>query len=110
MTTITIPLDKNADVAALLADKQPGDKVYGCFSLKDMTDQTATLRIEEMTDDPDELSKPGDSSDDGDETDDEGTPEKSPEGAEAEPKPAAEPGSMGRKLAARMNSAGDSSY
>lgn len=109
MTTIQIPLDKNADVAALLADKSPGDRVYGCFTVKDLTEQTATLRIEEMADDPSELPKPDDPkyADDGDDAD-ESAPEKSPEGAEAEtPEPAKRAGSMGRELAAKMNSSGD---
>lgn len=115
MTTIQIPLDRNADVAALLADKQPGDKVYACFSLKSMDPQTATLRIEEFADTADELSKPDDAAEEDGETDDSAEEEKaetdqSPEGKEAEPYTGKKPGSMGREMAAKLMSGGDSSF
>lgn len=106
MTTIQIPLDKNPDVAALIADKEPGDKVYGCFTIKAQDAQTATLRIEEMTDDPAQLPKPGEydeaSGDENGNADEENAEKKSPEGSEAESKPTKAPGSMGRDLAAKM--------
>lgn len=50
MTTITIPLDKNPDVAALVADKQPGDWIELRASIKAKDDQTLTLRLEECDD------------------------------------------------------------
>lgn len=107
MTTIQIPLDKNPDVAALIADKQPGDKIYGCFTIKAQDAQTATLRIEEMTDDPAQLPKPDEYDEEAGEGDDsageeKGEADQSPEGAEAEAKPTKAPGSMGRELAAKM--------
>lgn len=113
MTTLQIPLDKNPDVAALVADMQPGDKIYACLTIQSQDAQTLTARLKEVTDDPDDLPKPAEYSDgenmDEDGDDDEGAPEKSPEGEEAEPKPAEKPGSLGRKLAAKMMS-GDSSF
>ncbi len=116
MTTIQIPLDKEQDVAAVVADMQPGDKVYGCFTIKDNNQQTLTLRISEFSDNPDDLSKPGDAADENDETDDnpdeekaEGEADQSPEGKEAEAKPTAAAGGMGRKLAAKMMNS-DQSY
>ena len=54
-TVITIPLEKNKDIAALVADKQPGDYLYGCFTIKANDPQTLTVRIEEITDKKDDL-------------------------------------------------------
>lgn len=106
MTTVQIPLDKEPDVAAVVADMQPGDKVYGCFTIKDNNPQTLTLRISEFSDNPDDLSKPSDANEEDSEGDDEenaeGDPEQSPEGKEAETKSPTAPGSMGRNLAAKM--------
>lgn len=52
---ITIPIEKNKELAALVADKQPGEKLYGCFSIKSKDDQSLVLRIEEMTDSKEDL-------------------------------------------------------
>ena len=49
-TVITIPLEKNKEIAALVADKQPGDRLYGCFTVKAKDDQSLILRTEEITD------------------------------------------------------------
>lgn len=54
-TVVIIPLDHNKDVAALVADKQPGDKLYACGTIKALDEQTLTLRIEEVTDTKAEL-------------------------------------------------------
>lgn len=57
MQTLTIALDKEPNLAALLADKEPGDKITLHTSVKDLNDQTATLTItgcEEGPDDEDE--------------------------------------------------------
>lgn len=112
MTTIQIALDKEPDIAALVADLEPGDCVYGCFTIKDKSEQTLTLRIKEMAESASELSEPDepdneDETDEADEPDEASEPDKSPEGAEAEAKPTEKPGSLGRKLAAKMMSQGD---
>jgi hypothetical protein len=114
MTVIQIPLDKNPDVAALAADKNPGDRIYFCTTIKSNDPQTLAVRIEEATDDPADLPKPDAYDEEDGETDDSAEEEKgeadqSPEGKEAEAKPAEQPGSMGRKLAAKLMS-GDSSF
>ena len=57
-TVITIPLEKNKEIAALVADKQPADRLYGCFTIKAKDDQSLVLRIEELTDKKDELPDP----------------------------------------------------
>jgi len=54
-TVVIIPLENNKDVAALVADKQPGDKLYACGTIKANDDQTLTFRIEEVTDNKAEL-------------------------------------------------------
>lgn len=54
-SVVTIPLPQNPDVAELVTDMQPGQKLYGCFSLKSKNDQTIELRIEEMAATRDEL-------------------------------------------------------
>ena len=54
-TVVIIPLENNKDVAALVADKQPGDKLYSCGTIKALDEQTLTLRIEEVTDNKEEL-------------------------------------------------------
>lgn len=54
-SVVTIPLDKNPEVADLLTDMQPGDRVYACFTIKSKDDQTANLRISEMARTKDEL-------------------------------------------------------
>jgi hypothetical protein len=101
MTTIQVPLDKNPEVAALVADMEPGTRVYGCFSLKHRDAQTVELRIEQMEDDPERLMKPGETDD---EEDGEGGEEEESEKTPAEPAPAPEPEeSYGKKMARRMN-------
>ena len=106
MTTIQVPLDKNPDVAALVADLEPGDSVCGCFTIKSKDAQTLELRIEEMAKTPDELSKDEetDGEGDGDETG-ETAPEKSPEGAENETSDTTAPRVRGKRMAEMMNSA-----
>jgi len=54
-TVVIIPLDHNKDVAALVADKQPGEKIYACGTIKALDEQTLTLRIEEVTDNKEDL-------------------------------------------------------
>ncbi len=114
MTVLQIPLDKNPDVAALVADKDTGSRVYFCATIKSKDTQTLAVRIEEVSDDPSELPKPDSYDEENGETDDsadeeKGEPDQSPEGKEAEAKPAAQPGSMGRQLASKLMS-GDSSF
>lgn len=93
MTTVTIPLDKNPELAALVADKQPGDWLTLKASVKAKDDQTLTVRLEEC----DDCEKPkvdGAEDDDGDEA-----PE--PEAVE---KVAEKPGkSLAAKLTAAAN-------
>ena len=114
MTTVQIDLAKNPDVAALVADKEPGDKVFACFSIKSQDTQTLDLRIEEFADSPDDLDKTEDAEEgetEDNEEDDAKEADKSPEGkeAEAEPYTGAKSGGYGRALAAKMMS-GDSSF
>lgn len=52
---ITIPLEKNKELSALVADKQPADRLFGCFTIKSKDDQSLVLRIEEMTDNKEDL-------------------------------------------------------
>lgn len=63
-TVVTIPLGKNTEIAELVADKEPGDKLYGCFSIKAKDDQSLMIRIEEITDNIEDLPKPGEYDDD----------------------------------------------
>ena len=113
MTTVQIDLAKNPDVAALVSGKEPGDKVFACFTIKSQDTQTLTLRIEEFADSPEDLPK----AEDYDEEDEDGgdedasEPKQSPEGkeAEAEPVTGKKAGGYGRELAAKMMS-GDSSF
>lgn len=81
-----IPLTDNKDVAALVADKQPGDRLYFCASIKALDAQTLTYRIEEVTDNIEDLPKPGESDDDKDDEAEEesngSTPGESEEAAE----------------------------
>lgn len=58
MQILPIDLKKNADVADLIADMQPGDRIYFCATIKDKDEQTLNARIEEVTKTPDELPKP----------------------------------------------------
>lgn len=121
MSVVQIPLDRNPDVAALLADKDPGARVYACFTIKSQDPQTAQLRIEEFADSPEDLSKPDDEYDEDEEEDadhekaesdkEEKAEHQSPEGkeADAEPFTGKAKGSMGRELAAKMMG-GDSSF
>lgn len=66
---ITIPIENNDELAALVADKQPADKLYGCFTIKSKDDQTLVLRIEEMTDNKEDLPDKDYEEEDGDEKD-----------------------------------------
>lgn len=68
-TVITIPLSDNEELAALVADKQPGDKLYACGTIKALDEQTLTLRVEEVTDKKDDLPDADSDEDDGDEDD-----------------------------------------
>jgi hypothetical protein len=49
-TTGTIDLKKNPDLAALVADKEPGDWIELRVSIKAKDDQTLTYRIEDCDD------------------------------------------------------------
>jgi hypothetical protein len=108
MEVITIDLVKNPDVAALVADLQPSQKIYGCFTIKDKDDQTLSIRIEEMAASKDELSSEDEAEDEEMEEEEEDEMEdgeeeevpQSPEGAEEEP--------PSRKLARQLE--GGSSY
>lgn len=63
-TVVTIPLEKNSEIAALVADKQPADRLYGCFTIKAKDDQSLILRVEELADKPDDLPKPDEKEED----------------------------------------------
>lgn len=79
-TIITIPIEKNEDLAALLADKQPADRLYACGTIKALDENTLTLRIEEVTDKIEDLPKQDE--DDEDKDKDEGdTDEEQPDGS-----------------------------
>ena len=54
-TVITIPLTDDKELASLVADKQPGDRLYACGTIKALDEQTLTLRIEEVADKVDDL-------------------------------------------------------
>lgn len=54
-TVVSIPLDKNPEVSDLVQDMQPGDRVYGCFTIKSKDEQSLELRISEMAGSKDEL-------------------------------------------------------
>lgn len=54
-TVLTIPLENNKELAALVADKQPADRLYGCFSIKSKDDQSLVVRVEEITDNKEDL-------------------------------------------------------
>lgn len=114
MTTITIPLDKNPEVAQLLSDKEMGDCIYGCFTVKSVDGQTAVLRIKDMADSPDDLAPADNPAEEDAETDDGPAEEKmekqSPEGAEEEmPKPS-KAGKTGADFAAMLSGGGGSGY
>lgn len=66
-TVVIIPLDNNKDVAAMVADMQPGQKLYACGTIKALDDQTLTLRITEVTDKREDLPKYGEDEDEKDE-------------------------------------------
>lgn len=72
-TVITIPLDGSKEIAEMVADKQPGDRLYACGTIKSLDTQTLTLRIEEVADKPDDLPEPdkADTDDDDDNEDEE---------------------------------------
>lgn len=83
---VIIPLENNKEISALVADMQPGDKLYACGSIKALDAQTLTLRIEEVTNKRDDLPKPGendeDKEDDAEEESNGSTPGESEEAAE----------------------------
>ena len=96
-TVIVIPLADNKDLAELVADKQPGDKLYACGSIKAKDEQSLTLRIQEVTDKRDELpdlDKP-DEEDDMDEDEGEEDSNGSTEGESEEAADLASPGIYG---------------
>lgn len=102
MTTITIDLTKDPEVAALLADKEPGAKVCGCFTVKSRDDQTAVLRIQSMADTCDELKSAMADDEEGEDTADD-------EGDEGEDAPVAAPKkSMGERMASSMSGSEES--
>lgn len=55
MQTIIIDLKKNPEIADLVTDKQPGDRILLHTSIKQLNDQTLELTIEEAEEgkDPD---------------------------------------------------------
>lgn len=69
-TVITIPLEKNKEIAALIADMQPGDRLYSCMTIKAKDDQSLIVRVEEMADKPDDLPKPDQYDEDGEKEED----------------------------------------
>lgn len=86
-SVVQIPLDKNPEVTDLVADLQPGDKVYACFSIRAKDEQTLSLRIEEMAATRDELPDGSERVEDdegpvGDKEDGDGSGEEEREGAE----------------------------
>lgn len=93
MTTITIDLTKNPELAALVADKQPGDWIELRASIKAKDDQTLTARLETC----DDCEKP--ETDDDDESDE---PEET--ATEQTDKVAEKPG---KSLAQKLTSASD---
>lgn len=101
MQTITIDLTKDPEVAALLADKEPGAKVYACFSLKSRDEQTAVLRIKEMADTAAELPK-ADEYEDDEEAEEEIADEDADEVSEPPPSDTAK--SRGARMASAMAS------
>ncbi len=50
MQTVTIDLKKLPEVADFLADKQPGDEVYLCGTIKSLDDQTCVVTVSEIED------------------------------------------------------------
>jgi hypothetical protein len=99
MTTVQIPLDKNPDVAALVAEMEPGTPVYGAFTLKSRDEQTLVLRIEDMEASADEL--PSAEELRGEEDDEEEDETETPE--EPATAPEAEPEKPSKKMMARLN-------
>lgn len=94
MTTISIPLDRNPDLAALVADKEPGEWIKLLASIKAKDSQTLTVRLEEC----DDCENP--ESDDDEDTEDEGD--------ETEATPAA-PEEKPSQILARKLGSGDGS-
>lgn len=100
-SVIPIDLTKNPDVAALVADKEPGSEVYGCFTIKSRDDQTLELRIKGMAATCDELKD----LEDDDEDEETG---QSPEGDEAEAPEPPEP--RAKKFARQFESNAQDGY
>lgn len=63
MTTVTIDLKKNREIADLVADKSVGDGVDLKTTIKSMDDQTLVLTVEEATNGADYDSDDDDSDD-----------------------------------------------
>lgn len=60
MQTITIDLKKMPEVADFLADKEPGDEVYLCGTIKSLDDQTAVVTVTHFDErEEDDAEKPG---------------------------------------------------
>lgn len=95
MTTVTIDLTKNPELAALVADKQPGDWIELRASIKAKDDQTLTARLETC----DDCEKPMKDGEEDEEDDDEVAP--APEATE---KVADKPG---KTLAAKLTASAD---
>ncbi len=53
MQTVVLDLKKIPEVANFLADKEPGDEIYLCGSIKSLDDNTCVVTITEVEDRPD---------------------------------------------------------
>lgn len=86
MTTVKIPLGQNPELAALVADRAPGDWIALKASIKSKDDQTVEVRLEEC----DECEKP--------QTDEDASDEE----ADASEEPAAPAETPGKSLATKL--------
>lgn len=66
---VPIDLKKNPEIADLLTDMQPGQRVYACLTIRDKNDQLANLRLEEVTERAEDLPGPDEKSGDYEEED-----------------------------------------
>jgi len=71
---LNIDLNKNPEVASLIADMEPGADVFLKTTLKFKDDQTAKLRIEAVAAEPEDLD------DDGEDESETGEPDSTDEG------------------------------
>lgn len=101
MQDISIDLRRNPELADLLVDMKPGDKIYLCTSIKNLDDQTADLTIEGAYDDTKELHE--------DETtpEEDGDGDKSPKKDGADGDDEAEPGDGNEGSGDERNRQGD---